>query len=279
MVSTFCQHSVFNEDPRYIMFIFMVINDTVQLTLVNALYVVSYAFTKIQASVCCPLILTAVLTTRATPLILAGMAMERYISICSPLHYSHICTVRWAISVIGVILALSAVLPLTDLLVALAVENGESIFGAVIFCDHAQLFRARAIYYKNCAVDGIYFSSVALTLLYTYCQILLAARAAAADPASVARARKTVLLHGAQLLLCMQAFVMPSMQALIIQCFPQYSLEIRYVNFLLVYIIPRFLSPMIYGFRDEKFRRYWLRDVARKVHHVVPARYLPNKLR
>lgn len=41
MVSTFSKHSFFYEDPRYIMFICMVINDAVQLTLVTALYVVS----------------------------------------------------------------------------------------------------------------------------------------------------------------------------------------------------------------------------------------------
>lgn len=41
MVSTFHKHSFFYEDPRYILFICMVINDAVQLTLVTALYVVS----------------------------------------------------------------------------------------------------------------------------------------------------------------------------------------------------------------------------------------------
>lgn len=41
MVSTFLRHRFFYEDPRYIMFIYMVINDAVQLTLVTALYVVS----------------------------------------------------------------------------------------------------------------------------------------------------------------------------------------------------------------------------------------------
>lgn len=62
-----------------------------------------------------------------------------------------------------------------------------------------------------------------------------------------------------QLLLCMLAFVVPSLQAALISLFPRLSLEIRYIFFLLVYIIPRFLSPVIYGFRDEHFRKYWTR--------------------
>ncbi|KAF5901765.1 olfactory receptor 51L1-like, partial [Clarias magur] len=39
MTSTFFRHNFFYEDPRYIMFIYMVINDAVQLTLVTGLYV------------------------------------------------------------------------------------------------------------------------------------------------------------------------------------------------------------------------------------------------
>lgn len=38
------------------MFISMVINDALQLSLVTALYVLSYAFSRIHASVCCCLV-------------------------------------------------------------------------------------------------------------------------------------------------------------------------------------------------------------------------------
>ncbi|XP_051754095.1 odorant receptor 131-2-like [Ctenopharyngodon idella] len=272
MVSTFRKHSFFYEDPRYIMFICMVINDAVQLTLVTALYVVSYAFSKILASACCPLIMTAVTTTRSTPLILAGMALERYISICFPLHYSHICTVTRTMWIIGVIFLLSFTPPLTDLFITVAKEP-PLFFHTSIFCDHSLLFRDRSIYYKNLVFDSVYFSFVFLTLLYTYCKIMLTARAASTDQVLAKKARNTVLLHGVQLLLCMLAFVVPSMQAQLIQLFPMYSLEIRYVNFLLVYIIPRFLSPMIYGFRDEKFRKYWLRYFNSKAWRVKPAHF------
>uniref|UniRef100_W5KV59 Olfactory receptor 51I1-like n=2 Tax=Astyanax mexicanus TaxID=7994 RepID=W5KV59_ASTMX len=276
MVSTFLKHRFFYEDPRYIMFICMVVNDAVQLTLVTGLYVVSYAFSKILASACCLLIMTAVLTTRATPLILAGMAIERYVSICFPLHYAHMCTIHRTLWLVGIILVLSAVPPFTDLFITLAKEPA-SFFQTSIFCDHSLLFRDRSIYYKNCAFDSVYFSFVFLALIYTYCKIMLAARAASTDLTSVKKARNTVLLHGVQLLLCMLAFVVPSMQAPLIQLFPKYSLEIRYVNFLLVYIIPRFLSPMIYGFRDEKFRKYWNKYLIHRVRRVKPDEHLPHK--
>ncbi|XP_030634939.1 odorant receptor 131-2-like [Chanos chanos] len=277
MVGTFLRHSIFYEDPRYIMFIYMVINDAVQLTLVTALYVVSYVVSKILASACCLLIMTAILTTRSTPLILAGMAVECYISICFPLHYSHLCTVQRTLWLIIIILVLSAAPPITDLLISL-IKEPPDFFHTSIFCDHSLLFRDRSIYYKNCVFDTTYFSFVFFTLLYTYCKIMLTARAASTDLVSVKKARNTVLLHGVQLLLCMLAFVVPSMQTPLIQLFPRYGLEIRYVNFLLVYIIPRFLSPMIYGFRDEKFRKYWTRYLSCRVMRVRPSKLVTLKL-
>ena len=72
----------------------------------------------------------------------------------------------------------------------------------------------------------------------------------------------TLVLLWFQLLLCLLAFVVPSLQAALISLFPRLSLEIRYVFVLVVYIIPRFMSPVIYGFRDEQFRRYWTRYLA-----------------
>ncbi|XP_024865189.1 odorant receptor 131-2-like [Kryptolebias marmoratus] len=271
MLTTFLRHSLFYENPRYIMFICMVVNDALQLTLVTTLYVVSYIFRKIHASVCCILVMMAVLTTRSTPLILAGMALERFISICFPLRYSQVCTIPRTLILISVILTLTATPPLTDLLITV-VKEPPSFFHTIVFCDHSLLFRHWSIYYKNCVFDGLFLSFVVLMLLYTYCKIMLAARAASTSLTSVKRARNTVLLHWGQLLLCMLAFVVPSLQAALISIFPRLSLEIRYVFYLLVYIIPRFLSPVIYGFRDELFRKYWIQHLFCRSQSIVRIR-------
>lgn len=78
----------------------------------------------------------------------------------------------------------------------------------------------------------------------------------------------------------MLAFVVPSLQAALISLFPGLSLEIRYIFFLVVYIIPRFLSPVIYGFRDEQFRRYWARYLACWGHGLGPGPGLgPGRVR
>lgn len=141
--------------------------------------------------------MTAVFTTRSTPLILAGMAVERYVTICFPLHYSQMFTASRTLLLIGCILLLAAAPPVTDLLVTV-LHQPPAFFHSSIFCDHPLLFRHRSIYYKNCVFDGVYLSFVALALLYTYCKIMVTARAASAGLASVRRARNTVLLHGVQ---------------------------------------------------------------------------------
>lgn len=148
-------------------------------------------------SLCLPEIMTAVSTTRSTPLILAGMAVERYIAICFPLHYSQVCTVPRTFLLICAILFLVITPPITDLLITI-VKEPPNFFQTAIFCDHSLLFRDQSIYYKNCVFDGTYLSFVALMLVYTYCKIMLTARAASTSLASVNRARNTVLLHGIQ---------------------------------------------------------------------------------
>lgn len=72
--------------------------------------------------------------------------------------------------------------------------------------------------------------------------------------------------------------MVPSLQAALISRFPRLSLEIRYVFFLLVYIIPRFLSPIIYGSRDEKFRRFWIRYLTCRTDRAGSVRPLPFKV-
>ncbi|KAK7915732.1 hypothetical protein WMY93_011493 [Mugilogobius chulae] len=101
LVITFFKHQVFYSDPRYILFIHMVLNDMVQLTITCTLFVLSYILYRINVSFCSFFILMAVFTTRNTPVNLAGMAIERYIAICNPLRHGQICTVRRTYYAIG----------------------------------------------------------------------------------------------------------------------------------------------------------------------------------
>lgn len=245
----------FYEDPRYILFIHMVINDAVQLTVTVTLFVLSYVLYKIKVSVCCIFILLAVFTTRNTPVSLASMALERYIAIYEPLRHSQICTVRRTYAVIGLIWLISVTPDITDLFVTLATES-LSFFHQSVFCLRHNVFKDPVLATKRLVFDVMYFSCVFLTLLFTYLRILFAARALATERTSAQRARNTILLHGAQLAMCMLSYISPSVELVLQLIFPGRILEIRYANYLIVYMLPRFLSPIVYGLRDKKFRRY-----------------------
>lgn len=252
---SFVFFQAFYEDPRYILFIHMVINDAIQLTVTISLFVLSYILYKINVSVCCFFILVAVFTTRNTPVNLASMAMERYIAICEPLCHPQICTVRRTYIVIGLIWFISVAPDITDLFVTLATES-LSFFHESVFCLRHNVFKDPVLARKRQAFDIIYFSCVFLTLVFTYLRILFAARALSTEKMSAQRARNTILLHGAQLAMCMLSYISPSVEMVLHLIFPGRILEIRFANYLIVYILPRFLSPIIYGLRDKKFRRY-----------------------
>ncbi|XP_076869721.1 odorant receptor 131-2-like [Brachyhypopomus gauderio] len=255
VVATFFSNRTFYEDPRYILFIHTVLNDAVQLTVSVALFVVSYVCYTINVSVCCVFILVAVFTTRNTPVSLASMAVERYIAVCFPLRHAQICSVRRTYLLIGLIWFICVVPDVTDLFVTLATEP-LSFFHSSVLCLRQNVFKDPILLYKRQAFDALYFSLVFFTLIYTYLRVLSAARDVSVQKVLVQRARNTILLHGAQLLMCMLSYISPSVQIILNVLFPSYILEMRYANFLIVYILPRFLSPIIYGVRDQKFCKY-----------------------
>ncbi|XP_026162049.1 odorant receptor 131-2-like [Mastacembelus armatus] len=259
----------------------MVINDCIQLTVTVTLFVLSYIFYQINVSFCCFFVLMAVFTTRNTPVNLASMAVERYIAICKPLRHSQICTVRRTYIVIGLIWFICVAPDITDLFVTLANES-LSFFHESVFCLRQNVFKDPVLAHKRQAFDIIYFSCVFLTLVFTYLRILFAARALSTDRMSARKARNTILLHGAQLAMCMLSYISPSVEIVLHLIIPGKILEIRFANYLIVYILPRFLSPIIYGVRDKKFRTYLKIYIlsnrcGKKVQTVAPLHVRDNK--
>ncbi|XP_028430521.1 odorant receptor 131-2-like [Perca flavescens] len=255
LVATFFRHQTFCEDPRYILFIHMVINDGIQLTVTVTLFVLSYLFYKIKVSFCCFFILVAVFTTRITPVNLASMAIERYVAVCEPLRHPQICTVRRTYIVIGWMWFICVAPDITDLFMTLATES-LSFFHESVFCTRQNVFKDPILAFKRQVFDIIYFSCVFLTLVFTYLRVLFAARALSTDKMSAQRARNTILIHGVQMAMCMLSYISPSVEIILQLIFPGRISEIKYAHYLIVYILPRFLSPIVYGVRDKKFRVY-----------------------
>ncbi|XP_067442338.1 odorant receptor 131-2-like [Thunnus thynnus] len=255
MVHTFNKHHILKLNPRYILFIHLVFNDMIQLTTSITLFVFTYTFHTIYVSLCCLLILPAVFTTQNTPLNLAFMAAECYIAVCIPLRYNYICTVKRTYIVIGIVWTMSSLSVLPDVFILLATEPLEFLH-ARVFCKRDGVFRSIYSLRKRDASHIFFLVVVWITLFYTYFRILFVAKAADTD---AKKARNTILLHGFQVLLCMITYVQPMLRDFLIYLFPGGVASINFVIFIINQILPRFVSPIVYGLRDNTFRKYFKR--------------------
>ncbi|KAJ8367561.1 hypothetical protein AAFF_G00314920 [Aldrovandia affinis] len=255
LVLTFFRNRVFYDNPRYTLYIHMVLTDMVQLSVAIALHVISYALPAINVAVCCCLLLVASFTTMTTPLNLVGMAIERYVAVCDPLRHAQICTLRRTYALIALVRAVGAVPGLADLAL-LMLFRPMSFFRSRILCYHRSAFLTPSRGLKNRVAHALYMSLVWLALIYAYLRVLRAARSASTDPGSARKACNTIALHGAQLLLCMLAYVTPAVDAALMLHYPQLRSQVLFLTYLVSYVLPRILSPLIYGVRDERFWKY-----------------------
>lgn len=230
----------------------------IQLTTTISLFVFSYVFYKINASFCCFIVTFAVLTTLNTPINLAVMAVECYIAVCLPLRHAELCTIKRTYVLIGCMWVMSAVSTLPDVFIVLATEPVR-LFYSTIFCERDNLFRHPASIKKRVISYIGYLICVWLTLIYTYLKIFFAAKAAKetkSGDGGAKKARNTILLHGFQLLLCMLTYVGHMLIKGLIYLFPKHYVNVVFVCYIIIQILPRFISPIVYGLRDKTFRQH-----------------------
>ncbi|KAM3621395.1 uncharacterized protein V6R79_010705 [Siganus canaliculatus] len=252
LVHTFSKHQIFYSNPRYVLFIHLVINDMTQLLMSTLLHVISYAVYTINVPCCLILLIIVILATLNTPLNLAGMAVECYIAICIPLRHAQICTIKNTYILIGLIWTASALSILPDLFILLATEPLH-FFHSQQFCFRDNVFRSTYSLKKRNASHIICLALVWIVLFFTYFSILFAAKEVTEN---IKKARNTILLHGFQLLLCMLTYVKPMFEQGLVYFLPKQYLNIRFTFYVIIQILPRFVSPIVYGLRDQTFRKY-----------------------
>nr|AEA11126.1 odorant receptor [Larimichthys crocea] len=252
LIHTFSKHQIFYTNPRYILFIHLVINDMIQVSLTIILFVISYTIYRINVSVCCVFILLALFTTENTPLNLACMAVECYIAVCMPLRHVQICTIQRTLILIGLIWTVTSFNVLSDLFITLATQPLD-FFHSRVFCLRKTVFPSPLIIKKRDITYSVFLVIVWGTILYTYFRILFAAKTASKD---AKKARNTIILHVFQLLLCMATYVAPQLLDILQQWFPKNRTDSLFAYYIIVQILPRSVSPIIYGIRDNTFRKY-----------------------
>lgn len=243
---------LFYTNPRYILFILLVINDMVQVTVTIVLFVTSYTIYRIHASLCSVLILLALFTTQNTPLYLACMAAECYIAVNAPLRHAQICTVRRTLTGIGLLWAITALSTLSDLFIAITTQP-PGFFLSKMFCLRENLLPGLILVRKRDITYWVFLVVVWITIFYTYVRIMLIAKEVSHD---AKKARNTLALHGFQVMLSMASYLAPQVKYISLKWFPVNQADHRFVFYVFLQIIPRSLTPILYGLRDNRFRRH-----------------------
>ncbi|XP_029028043.1 odorant receptor 131-2-like [Betta splendens] len=255
MLHIFASHRQFLDTSRYILFASMLINDTLQVMFSVLLFLLVMAQVKFALGLCFPLLFISTATFQNTPFILATMSLERYVAIFYPLQRPAAwCSDRiWII--ILVLWLLSCMFPMTEYSIGQR-DPALNTFYTPVLCRPATVNPSPIQALFRTAVNVLSFAVVAVIIILTYVRILLETQKMRQDKVSVSKATHTVLLHGFQLLLCMLAFTSPITEALIVLSADWSREDVAFFNFFCFVLIPRFLSPLIYGFRDQSLRSY-----------------------
>lgn len=255
MLHIFASHRHFLDTSRYILFAYMLINDTLQLLSSVLLFLFVMGKVKFAIVYCVPLLFVSTATFQNTPLILATMSLERYVAIFYPLQ----CPAAWRSDRIWIIslplLLISCIVPLIEHTIG-EHDPAVDILSTPVLCKATVVNSSPIQILFKAVLSILFFAVVAVVILFTYVRILLETRKLRHDNVSVSKAMHTVLLHGFQLLLCMLAFTMPITESLIVLHATWLPEDIAFFNYFCFILIPRVLSPLIYGFRDQSLRGY-----------------------
>ncbi|XP_026794190.3 odorant receptor 131-2-like [Pangasianodon hypophthalmus] len=258
MVYTLWSKPVFKETPRYILFTHMLLNDSIQLFVTSLLYIFSLAYLKLVMAACAFLVFVSSVTFRNAPLNLALMSVERFVAICFPLRHAEIVTQKRTYIAIGIIWFMGVMHFIIDLLYVVLMD--PKFLTTQIFCTRERLFIKQWQLDAYQGFNIFYFVSVTMIILSTYVRILITTRSISSNKDSAAKAHRTVLLHLIQLGLCLTSFLFSIIEKAAAMASTSSSpfMDLRYLSYVFVLILPRCLSPLIYGLRDDAVRPFFM---------------------
>lgn len=241
------------EKARYVLFIHMILNDSLYLIVVFALYVAYMYYVYIPASLCYTMLTISTSTFRVTPYNLSVMSLERYVAVCFPLRHTQMCTPRSTTIALACIWAIALIFNLADIVV-LGSKVGKNFFSLSVVCSRGSMTATQAQGIITLCSSTISFTAVGLIIIYTYIQVVLVARKIGSDKSSAFKAGKTIMLHAFQLILCMMSF-----SSFFTETYLKiYQVFLSIINYLVFMCLPRLISPLIYGLRDETLRKYMM---------------------
>lgn len=256
MLFTLWTKTLFQETSRYILLFNLLFGDTVQMGMSQVLYLVAACRTKLSYPLCGVLSMITKLTSKISPITLVVMSLERYIAVCHPLRHATVVTRRTThVAVVG-IWTLSSLNVFVHVLLMLEFPFAElESLQMKDFCSNVALLLGQMSDIYEKAITCTLFVSATLAILSSYVGVIVAARTATTNKASIKKARNTLLLHLAQLALSLSSTVYTPMLIALSRITTRLTV-VRVQNFLYlcVIILPRCLSALIYGMRDRNIR-------------------------
>ncbi|KAL1260553.1 hypothetical protein QQF64_008380 [Cirrhinus molitorella] len=252
MLLIFSKKETFRTETRYILFGHSLLVDLIFLFLTDFVVLLSYNFVLIPLHFCIPVCMLMEAVAICAPLTIGAMCVERYVAICMPLRHQAISTSRRALMVILMIWILSSINPFVDMFILISTASHEYL-NQLTHCHYEIMVSERIRQFARGLLFIVGLVFILIIEIFCYVMIYLAARAASGDKKSASKGHRTISLHIFQLFLCMAEVVCPYIEAVVMQYGIQAYLTVRFINFLAFSITSRAVSPLVYGFRDEKF--------------------------
>ncbi|XP_075054001.1 odorant receptor 131-2-like [Mixophyes fleayi] len=238
------------DNARYILFAHMLITDTYYLLVSFVLLAFAIYVIYLPLLLCYMIMTTALTSYVVTPYNLAVMSLERYIAVCHPLRHAGLCTVHKSVAAITIMWVLGLLPNVADMIVLMSSSIKLNTFLSLpVICRNEAVTMTPLHNTIKSLNIMISLSLVGLIIICTYIRVIMTAQKI--DGSSASKAGKTVMLHAFQLLLCMTSLT----SSFVERQYNQFVL-LRITFFFLFMCLPRFLSPLIYGLRDELFRKY-----------------------
>ncbi|XP_056330506.1 odorant receptor 131-2 [Danio aesculapii] len=252
MIFTFLKKETFR-DTRYILFAQTLFVDSA-LMLFADLTLVGSAYELFIHIISCYIFCTVMgLLSICSPVTLVAMCLERYVAICLPLRHASISSPKNTINGLLIIWGVSSVIPLFIFIVSFTYTPPNAMNSYVV-CSNDVMLTVKWLAEMRATSQQLLFVIMLCTVGSTYIKIMVAAKSASAEnKKSTYKGLRTVILHGLQLILGMMQLITPYIDILTLKVDVMLFINVKFSNFMLFWIFPRCLSPLVYGLRDKKF--------------------------
>ncbi|KAK7925604.1 hypothetical protein WMY93_007914 [Mugilogobius chulae] len=227
---TLRSRAVFREASRHVLLFHLLLADTVQMILMQALFVLSLLRLLLAIPLCAFLLLSAHATHDFSPLMLR-VGVSRCVGV----------------TVSTVLVRLGLMLPSSNM-PALNAQMTDLCNSLLLYpTPHSQVFGEALVY--------TLFVVAFLSIAGSYAAVMRTANSLSTDQASARKARATLLLHLFQLSLMVTSTFTDVLQVALYYVLPRLMfIRVQITIYIFLIILPKCLSVLVYGLRDPAIR-------------------------